>query len=69
MWREPLVMERCPCELWEGVACELPAGHKGLHRRAASPDGAALAWRSSSVPQRPAPVTRAAMFRLAVLTR
>jgi hypothetical protein len=46
--REPLVMARCPHQLWEGVRCTLPSGHKGSHFRAAGPDGSCeLRWRSS----------------------
>jgi hypothetical protein len=45
--REPLVMARCTCELWEGVRCVLPAGHQGSHYRPASGEGCELRWRSS----------------------
>jgi hypothetical protein len=48
MLRQPLIMQQCPNELWEGVACDLPAGHKGPHHRAATAEGAALSWRSSN---------------------
>ena len=68
--RKPLVIEKCTNELWEGVACDLPAGHKGPHHRAACEEGAALSWRSSAtVPaQRPSqPVMQPAMFRLSSL--
>lgn len=44
--REPLVMARCSCELWEGVRCALPSGHHGSHFRPATPDGCELRWRS-----------------------
>ncbi len=47
MFRQPKIVEKCTNELWEGVACDLPAGHKGPHHRAASSEGAALSWRSS----------------------
>lgn len=46
--RDPRVLERCPCELWEDVACALPVGHCGSHHRPATPEGAALSWRSSA---------------------
>jgi hypothetical protein len=45
--REPLVMSRCSCELWEGVRCVLRAGHEGSHYRPATRDGCELRWRSS----------------------
>jgi hypothetical protein len=48
MYRQPLIIEKCTNELWEGVACDLPAGHKGAHHRGATPEGAALSWRSSN---------------------
>jgi hypothetical protein len=44
--REPLVMTRCSCQLWEGVSCALPAGHHGSHFRPATADGCELRWRS-----------------------
>jgi hypothetical protein len=44
--REPLVMSRCTSQLWEGVACALPDGHKGSHVRPKTPDGCCeLRWR------------------------
>jgi len=43
--REPLVMPRCLCELWEGVRCALPANHHGSHFRPATADGCELRWR------------------------
>jgi len=65
-------MEKCTDQLWDGVECDLPAGHKGPHHRAACAEGAALSWRSSAV--RPLPVERAsqpvmrpAMFSLSAL--
>lgn len=67
MPRLPLVMEKCPSQLWEGVECDLPAGHKGPHHRGPCAEGAALSWRSSP----PRLVTEIqpepAMFRLATL--
>jgi hypothetical protein len=45
--REPLVMARCSCELWEGVRCVLPGGHAGSHFRPATDHGCELRWRSS----------------------
>ena len=46
--REPLVMARCPSELWEGVRCTLPDGHRGSHFRPSTHDGCCeLRWRSS----------------------
>jgi hypothetical protein len=48
MSRQPLIMQPCTSQLWEGVACDLPSGHKGPHHRAATAEGAALSWRSSS---------------------
>jgi hypothetical protein len=45
--REPLVMPRCSCQLWEGVRCVLPAGHAGSHFRPASDEGCELRWRST----------------------
>lgn len=46
----PLPVVQCQNELWEGVRCDLPTGHSGPHRRAASPLSAALTWRSSAKP-------------------
>ncbi|NVB83452.1 MAG: hypothetical protein HOV81_34080 [Kofleriaceae bacterium] len=46
--REPRILERCTSQLWEGVTCALPAGHKGSHQRPATPDSAAVSWRSST---------------------
>lgn len=43
----PLI-EKCPTQLWEGVECDLPAGHSGLHHRSGYDHGAALSWRSSA---------------------
>ncbi len=44
--REPLVMSRCASQLWEGVQCTLPDGHKGSHVRPKTPDGCCeLRWR------------------------
>lgn len=48
MSRQLLIMEKCTSELWEGIACQLPAGHKGPHHRAGTAEGAALSWRSSN---------------------
>jgi hypothetical protein len=71
--RQPLVMQKCPSKLWEGVECDLPEGHKGPHHRAACAEGAALSWRSSqlmrAVTAPPEPVPQPAMFRLATLAR
>ena len=69
MPRQPFIMEKCTNQLWEGVECDLAAGHKGPHHRAACDDGAALSWRSSAIaPVRPsAPQPKPAMFRLASL--
>ncbi len=47
MFRQPFVLMKCNDQLWEGVECELPAGHKGPHHRGACDEGAALSWRSS----------------------
>jgi hypothetical protein len=67
MLRKPFVMEMCSNELWEGVACVLPAGHKGPHHRPATDEGAALSWRSSAASTAPAPEPRPAMFKLATI--
>ena len=72
MLRQPLVIEKCTDELWEGVSCDLPAGHKGPHHRAACDEGAALSWRSSaSGPRRPAHTSQEQlpMFKLTALAR
>ena len=46
--REPFVIARCTDELWEGVRCTRPSGHKGSHHRPATNEGAAaLSWSSS----------------------
>jgi hypothetical protein len=46
--REPFVIARCPSELWDGVRCTLPAGHKGSHLRRSTDEGCCeLRWRSS----------------------
>lgn len=44
---EPLFVEVCANELWEGVSCLLHAGHSGSHQRPAINGCAALTWRSS----------------------
>jgi hypothetical protein len=67
MLRKPFVMEMCLNELWEGVACVLPAGHKGPHHRPATDEGAALSWRSSVSSTAPAPEPRPAMFKLTTI--
>lgn len=69
MFRQPFVMEKCTNQLWEGVECDLPAGHKGPHHRAACAEGAALSWRSSQVapPVRPSQQQMPGMFELATL--
>jgi hypothetical protein len=72
MLRKPLVMEMCSNELWEGVSCVLPAGHKGPHHRPAMDEGAALSWRSSSSSSSTAcraSEPRSAMFTLATIAR
>jgi hypothetical protein len=65
---KPFVLEKCTHQLWEGVECELAAGHKGPHHRSACEHGAALSWRSSPPPIRQsAPQLQPAMFKLATL--
>lgn len=64
------IMRKCTNELWAGVECDLPAGHKGPHHREACAEGAALSWRSSMdrLCLRPSqPELRPAMFSLSSL--
>ena len=63
-------MRKCTNQLWDGVECDLPAGHKGPHHREACADGAALSWRSSMdrlCLRRSQSELRPAMFSLASL--
>ena len=70
MTRLPYVMEKCPDQLWEGVECDLPAGHKGPHHRGPCSEGAALSWRSSAArPLRPSTPQLPTMFHLATFAR
>ena len=64
-------MQKCTNQLWYGVECDLPDGHKGPHHRAACSEGAALSWRTSAIsPLMDRPSQRylqPAMFKLASL--
>jgi len=47
----------CTSELWEGVRCTLPTGHRGSHQRPATATSCAITWRSSTQPP-PVPARR-----------
>ena len=67
--RKPLVIDKCTAELWEGLRCVLPAGHRGSHQRPATDTTCEITWRSPATPPPIPPRKSAQKFRMITVTR